>query len=252
MRVGALCPVHQPQVMHLLAESGFGFLELVAADPIGQVPNSDDLPQLPIIWQAPYDLPADSFNPHVRAGVLAAWRDHLKAAASFGATLMVVQFRHPMLIPNQTAFIEQWRSLLQTITEEANQANVQVVLRNSPDNRNQLKMLREIVRETPRLGVALDVAYAHLNVVKNLTPEYLWDTDLWERLAHLYVSDTNGRDAHLRLPLGSLQAGGPDWSKLVAQIRERYNASVTIDVGSAVFDYLVYSRQKWLEWWEKG
>jgi sugar phosphate isomerase/epimerase len=89
-------------------------------------------------------------------------------------------------------------------------------------------------------------------VVKNLTGEYLWDSDIAPRLAHVYVSDTDGRDPSLRLPLGTLGEAGPDWPRLVSALRERYNASITIDVGNAAPEYLKMSRATWLNWWNQA
>ena len=235
--------------MHAYIDQGFEFIELVAGYDLSGSPAGQDIASVPLIWQCPSDLPAEHESRLIRQAVLEVWREQLQAASAVNAALMILQFRQPDELHNKSVFIHRYIDLLQSITQETRAAGIQPVLRNSPDNRDQLQLLREIVRAVPGLALALDIAYAHHQVVKNLTGEYLWDSDLAPRLAHIYVSDTNGRDSSLRLPLGSVGNAAPDWSRLVRLIRERYNASVTIDAGSAAPEYLEQSRQKWLSWW---
>jgi len=250
MRIGTLCSIHQNEKMYDLVASGFGFIELCETRHLGNLPDS--FPEGPLIWQCPDDLPAEYIDDHIRAAVLHVWRDHLAAAQKIGVALMVVQFRRPETIVDKTAFIDHYIDLLTPITAEARAAAIQVVLRNSPDNRDQLKLLREIVPRVHGLGIALDIAYAHHRVVKNLATEYLWDSDLGVRIAHIYISDTNGQDSSLRLPLNCLGNAGIEWAKLVHELRQRYNASITIDVGQASMEYLMFSRSQWLSWWQAG
>jgi len=249
MRVGTLCPLHDLRGMHTRVEQGFECLELVAPHDLSHCPTPDLLPAVPLIWQAPPDLPTEHPAPQLKSALLAAWQAQLAAAHTLGAVLMVVQFRRSPHLANKAALIGHYSDLLLPLVQAGRQLGVQIVLRNSPDNRDQLQLLREIIRSVPGLGLALDVAYTHQKVVKNLTNEYLWDSDLAPRLAHLYASDTDAQNADLRLPLGS--TGIPDWARLARLIRERYNGSVTIDVGSADADYYDLSRMKWLAWWAK-
>jgi sugar phosphate isomerase/epimerase len=246
MRIGALCPLNQPEKISQHIAAGFEFIELCQTASLASLP---ELPPVPLIWQAPPELPAEHPSPEIQQAVLTLWRQHLEQAHQLKAKLMIVQFRRPEALNDKAAFIEQFIRLLNPLTSEARTLGVQLVLRNSPDNREQLQILREIMRGVPGLGLALDVAYAHHGVIKNLTNEYLWDSDLSPRLAHVYVSDTNGQDSALRLPLGSMGSGGPDWPRLAALLRERYNASITVDVGEAASIYLELSRKLWLSWW---
>ncbi|NJL94470.1 MAG: sugar phosphate isomerase/epimerase, partial [Anaerolineae bacterium] len=174
----------------------------------------------------------------------------LVIAQAFGARLMVVQFQRPTQLASKNTLITQYAELLHPLCEAGIAARVQVVLRNHPDNRDQLQLLREIVRAVPGLGLALDLAYAHQKVVKPLVREFLWDSDLGPRILHIYASDTPGHTPQLRLPLGSLGEAGVQWGPVVRDLRERYNASVTLDIGDANPAYLDLSRQLWLAWWQ--
>jgi sugar phosphate isomerase/epimerase len=249
MRLGALVDLQQLAPMGELTQQGLGFLEIQAPHRLDNLPERNLLPALPLIWQTPADLPCEHPALPIRAGVLEVWRAHLEAAKGYQAALLIVQFRRPDALDNKAALIDQYTALLHPLTAEARAAGIQLALRNGPDNRDQLNLLREVVRQIPGLGIALDMAYAHQGVVKNLTPEYLWDSDLGPRLAHLYASDSNGRDPQLRLPLGTLGTAGPDWTRLARQVKERYNASITLDIGQADPSYWAISRAQWLSWW---
>jgi sugar phosphate isomerase/epimerase len=245
MRLGAVCPLDDVQKMHALISQGFEFIEVTTANHVLTIPAQ--LPQVPFIWQCPADLPAEYPVVLVQEAVLNIWRMHLRAAAELGAALMVVQFRRPEVLSDKLALIDQYAALLSPLTAEARALKIQLVLRMGADHREQLNILREIVRRVPGLAVALDLAYASYQVIKNLTREYLWDSDLAPRLAHVYAGEVAPNDANLRLPLGCL--GNFDWGRVVRDLRERYNASVTLDIGDAMPEYQELSRTKWLAWW---
>jgi sugar phosphate isomerase/epimerase len=253
MRIGTLCPLADVPLMHQAIAAGFEFIEIVAG--AEALPPHAPPPEVPLIWQAFADLPAAHPSAHIREAVLQDWLAHLNVAAECGALLLVVQFQPASLLRDKAdtqQMVDHYAKLLNPLTEAARALNVQAVLRMSPQNNKQLEALRALVRMVPGLGIALDVAYAHHGVVKNLSGEYLWDSDIAPRLAHLYVSDTHGRDPSLRLPLGTAGDAGPDWPRLVSQLRERYNASITIDIGNAAPEYLNLSRETWLNWWNQA
>jgi sugar phosphate isomerase/epimerase len=252
MRLGTLCHLYDLETMHQRIAQGFEFLELQASHDFQQCPSHDQFPAVPLIWQCPPDLPAEHPADSIRRGVLESWREHLAAAQKIRVVLMVVQFRRPGVLSTKTHLIQNYVDMLSPLTSEAREGGVQLVLRNSPNNRDQLQLLREVVRQTAGLGLALDVAYTQHQVIKNLANEYLWDSDLSPRLTHVYVSDTNGNDAQLRLPLGCLGNAGVDWSRLVPLLKGRYNASITIDTGQAAPEYAALSREKFQHWWAKA
>jgi sugar phosphate isomerase/epimerase len=254
MRLGAFCPLNALTLMQAYLNAGFESLELIGGAKLSlqDLPSAEHLPPLPLIWQADPTLPAEYQQALLAEAVLGLWRQELALAQRYQARLMVVQFRRPSQLEGKAALyacVAHYIRLLAPLTEEARAAHIQLVLRMGADNSEQLQTLREIMRGVPGLGLALDVAYAGLGVVKNLTHEYLWDADLSPRLAHLYISESDGQNPHLRLPLGSLGEKGLDWKRLIPALRQRYNASITLDVGMADFDALLASRQRWLSHW---
>src|SRR5688572_13756340 len=111
MRVGTLAPLHDLDLMRERVASGFEFLELCETQ---LLTLPEQLPDVPLIWQCPPDLPAEHENFHIRTAVLTAWREHLKLAAQIGARLLVLQFRRPAVLLNKAAqftLIEQYADL---------------------------------------------------------------------------------------------------------------------------------------------
>src|SRR5688500_16581648 len=100
MRVGTLAPLHDLELMRERVACGFEFLELSETHPL-TLPQQ--LPDVPLIWQCPPDLPAEHDNFHIRAAVLMTWREHLNAASHVGARLIVLQFRRPAMLPDKAA-----------------------------------------------------------------------------------------------------------------------------------------------------
>lgn len=245
MRIGTVCSLANVESIMLLASQGFEFIEVTTQNHILTLPS--ERPKIPLIWQCPPDLPVEHPGLQIQEAVLQTWRKHLDAAKEIEAALMVVQFRRPSGWVDKMTIVAQYAALLQPLTEEARAGNVQLVLRMGYDNREQLNILREIVRRVKGLAIALDLAYAHHHIIKNLVKEYLWDSDLAPRLAHVYAGEIVPSDPTLRLPLGC--TGNFEWGRVVRDLRERYNASVTLDIGNAIPEYLELSRQQWLAWW---
>ncbi|MBZ0308101.1 MAG: hypothetical protein K8I82_18690, partial [Anaerolineae bacterium] len=159
--------------MHRLVAMGFEFIEITTLPHTLTVPTN--LPPVPLVWQCPPDLPAEHPVMLIQEAVLNAWHNHLEAAASVGAALMVVQFRRPEGALDKMTLADQYTTLLTPLTAEAREKNIQLVLRMGTDHRDQLTVLREIMRRVPGLALALDLGYANFQVIKNLTREYLWD-----------------------------------------------------------------------------
>lgn len=245
MRIGTVCPLSDVDKLNRLVASGFEFIELTTENHSLTLPNAPV--NVPLIWRCPADLPAEHPMPQIQEAVLATWRSHLAAAREMGAVLMVVQFRRPSQEIDKLALANQYAALLNPLVTETRAVNIQLVLRMGWDNREQLNVLREIVRRVNGLALGLDLAYAHYQVIKNLVKEYLWDSDLAPRIAHVYAGETAPNDPFLRLPLGI--GGNFEWGRVVRDLRERYNASVTLDIGAAHPEYLELSRQKWAVWW---
>lgn len=231
--------------MQRAVAQGFEFIEISAQHQYDSLPNLADLPDVPLVWAVPVDIPLEHPADLVRTAALDVCFTHTGYAATLQAKLMMIQFRRPPHVPDKKVLIQHYIDLLTPLTESTRKNGVQLVLRHSSDHRDQLQLLREIVRQIDGLAIALDIAHLHCGTVKPLVNEYLWDSDLSSRLAHIYASDTNGIDPNLQMPLGS---GVIDWKAIIGQVKARYNASVCINV-SGSDDYRQLSREKWLAWW---
>jgi|GEM_PF-4373191 len=250
MRIGHVYAVDEIHYIPDDISAGVEFVELIAPQDPTILPKPIPDLSIPLIWQLPATLPADHPNDYIRIAVTESWYQHLEVALQWDAKLMVVQLHRPQDMQGKTALfktVDRYVAMLAPLTTQTRQQGIQLVLRNTFDNRDQLQLLREIFRQVAGLGFALDIGYAHHLVNKSLVQEFLWDSDIAPRLAHMYASDTDGKTPNLRLPLGSQPT--IDWQRMVSLIRERYNASVTIDCPRL---YQAMNRQLWRTWWESN
>lgn len=126
---------------------------------------------------------------------------------------------------------------------------MRVAIENSPANRDEVSIFREIFRQVPDARLLLDVGHTHLGAAGNRAGDFLDDPVLGSRLAHVHVSDNNGV-GDLHLPPGSVR-NGMDWQETVRMVRNHpYDGRITLEVFSPDPEYLLLSRKKLIQWWE--
>lgn len=258
MKIGAMTNPREELIPQLvwLGEQGFDFADLAIEPPKADAP--DVAPALVrqaldrhglgvIVHTSPY-LPLDNPSRKVQEAALAELLRALELASDLRAPLLTVHYLGAPSFFSIEDTVIWYAGLLTALCNAAQGLGIAVALENSPHNKDQLKILRDLFRRVPALRLLLDVAHANLGVVKNLTEEYLWDTDLSPRLAHLHLSDNDGQsDQHA--PLGAAR-GGIEWPKIAASLRKRaYEGTITLEVFSPDRDYLLISRDKWKVWW---
>lgn len=234
----------------------FDFIEIQLGAPHAD-PNKMNIPefsrvlsevQKPIFVCAPRDLPMNSSSEALRSGVQAVLLEALSLTQKINGRLLSVTYAGRMSTYGREQSAKAYGVLLNPVLDATE--GVYIGLRNGLENRDQLTDLRDVLQSVPRCVTALDVGNAHLNVVKNLTPEYLYDRDIGTRLAHVYLSDNNGKYA-LRLPPGSIGEGGIDWQKIIRSVKQAFNATISLDIDCTEPDYLLLARDKVRSWWDQ-
>jgi sugar phosphate isomerase/epimerase len=108
------------------------------------------------------------------------------------------------------------------------------------DNRRNIK---EILARNSEIDFHADIG--HLNLFDRNPLEYV--TLFKDRLRHIHMHDNDGqRDLHLPIGTGSI-----DWESLIRKLRTFYDGSVTLEVFSKDRDYVLLSRDKLREMWQR-
>lgn len=219
-----------------VAESDFDFIDLTVEAP-GAAPERTAWREVATAIQesgldvvchtAPY-LPIQNPSPLVRQAALDELRRSIDIAQILGARLCTTHFLGwPTYLSDQEGY-DYYSQMFTILIRHGAERGVAVALENGTDNRHQLKYFREILHRLPELKLLYDVGHGNINTAKSMTGEYLFD--LSDRLAHVHLSDNDGRgDDHL--PLGAPKSGGINLRKeLRTLISFRYDATITLEI----------------------
>ena len=204
---------------------------------------------LEIIGHTAYYLPWASPFETLRKAALKEMEWALEVFADLGAFRVTV---HPdRSIPfafHPDTILERNIESLARIEEMAHPLGIQILVENMDRFFNTSEQIRKTLDRMPRLGFHLDVAHANLNVERNRTEEFL--KAFRERLVHVHLSDNFGKSDDLHLPLG---AGTIPWKKMIPVLKKSgYDGTITLEVFSPDRRYLLFSREKLRELWEKN
>jgi sugar phosphate isomerase/epimerase len=134
------------------------------------------------------------------------------------------------------------------IAQEARRYGLKLMIENTPRLFNSVGELQALFDAVEDVGFHLDVGHANLNARRNRTPEFLANFN--DRLEHVHLSDNRAGTADLHLPLG---AGLVPWSRIISALKNSgYDGTITLEVFSRDKRYLLASREKLLELWDKA
>ncbi len=204
---------------------------------------------LEIIGHTAYYLPWASPFETLRKAALKEMEWALEVFADLGASRVTV---HPdRSIPfafHADTILEKNMESLERMEEIAHPLGIQILVENMDRFFNTAEQIRKALDRMPRLGFHLDVGHANLNVERNRTEEFL--KAFRERLVHVHLSDNFGKSEDLHLPLG---AGTIPWKKVIPMLKKSgYDGTITLEVFSPDRRYLLFSREKLRELWEKN
>jgi sugar phosphate isomerase/epimerase len=168
-------------------------------------------------------------------------------AEALGSPLVTMHYLGAPAIFSARETVDTYADLLTFLIQAAEHTGVRVAMENSPGNRNEASIFREIFQQVPEARLLLDVGHTHINT--DSAGDFLDDPIVGGRLAHVHVSDNNGVD-DLHLPPGSVR-NSIDWQETVRMIRNHpYDGRMTLEIFSPDTGYLLLSREKLIKWWK--
>ncbi|RME55821.1 MAG: sugar phosphate isomerase/epimerase [Caldilineae bacterium] len=240
-----------------IGENGFDYIDLTVEAPAAAAESTpwrevagaiQDAGLGVICHAAPY-LPIHNPSPLVRQAALDELRRTVDVAQILGAPLCTMHFMGwPRYLRDREGY-EFYRQMLDILVRHGAERGVDVAMENGVDNRHQLKYFREIFQRTPGLKLLYDVGHGNLATAKSMTREYLFA--LRDRLAHIHMSDNNGRE-DLHLPFGAPIRGGLDLLQNLRTLRSfHYDGSITVEVFGER-RWLLLSAQRIRDLWEEA
>jgi sugar phosphate isomerase/epimerase len=237
-------------------KNGFDYLDLTLEPPAFQpreikaaeVKKALEDNQLSVVGHTAYYLPIASPMETLRKAALDEMHWALQFFSEIGARTVTVHPDKSIAVAlSPKGVLERNLQSLGEISHLAQSFGVRILIENMMHIFNTVEQIQEALSRIPQLGFHLDVAHANLNVEKNRTEEFL--RAFRERLFHVHFSDNFGKSDDLHLPLG---AGNIEWPKMIALLKDfKYDETITLEVFSADRRYLLFSRDKVRELWEK-
>jgi sugar phosphate isomerase/epimerase len=245
-----------PQI-EWIGANGFDFVDLAVEPPRAETGTIDPVAVgealarhgLEVIVHTSPFLPFASAHGVVREAAAEEAARMMDLAVALQSPLLTVHYvGSPGFFPRKQT-VGTYASLLRRLAERGGGARV--AIENSPKNRGEPSLFREIFDQAPEAGLLLDVGHTHLNTPRNLAGEFLDDPVVGPRLVHVHLSDNDGAD-DLHAPLGAVR-NGIDWPKAIRRLqRHGYDGTVTLEVFSPDTAYLLFSRERLRRWWKKG
>ena len=220
-----------------IGQNGFDFVDLRMEAPgaalekinwrtVGQQLRAAELG---VVCQAAAYLPTDSPSPLVRQAALDELRRSIDAAQLVGASLCITHFHGwPAYLADQEGY-DYTKQLYDVLLKHGAERGVAVALENSPRNLHQLKYFRQIFHRLPTLKLAYNIGHSNINTnATGQTREHLFA--FAERLAHVRLSDNDGRAAQY-LPPGAASSGGIDLAHELRTLRSfQYDGAITLQI----------------------
>jgi len=247
-----------PQI-HWIGENGFDYIDLAVEPPLTlnremdcqAIRKAADLYNLDIVIHTSPHLPLADRHLKKRQAAWTELLNTIKFAQDLGSPLVAVHYLGAPAFYSFHKNVAMYVDLLQYLIHAVGRTKVSVALENSPSNKMETKVFREIFNQIPEIRLLLDVAHAHLNNDIDVADDFLNDMVLGQRLSHIHISDNNGMD-DLHLPLESVR-NGINWKKMIRMIRNHpYDGRITLEVFSPDQKYLLISRNKLMKWWDEA
>ena len=259
MEIGAMTNPYRellPQI-DWIGNHDFTYVDLAVEPPLANTPDIDPRAVIEaaaryrlgiVVHTSPY-LPIASRHRRAREAARSALLAAVELAKTLGSSLVTIHYLGAPAYYTVGQIIDTYADLLSALIRSAESDRVTIAIENSPSNRGEAPLFREIFRQVPEARLLLDIGHTHLHTDTNLADTFLDDPVLKDRLVHIHISDNNGL-GDLHLPPGSVR-NGIDWQTVIRRIRHLpYNGRMTLEVFSPDRAYLLISRDKLIRWWE--
>ncbi len=259
MKIGMMNNPARPieQEIDFALKHNFDFLDLTLEPPWAnfQVQDAENIlklidDRLDLVGHTAWYLPIDSPFPAIQKATQEELIHQFGVFRELQINKVTLHFKfsYPHRFFKYRDKVSLWVSTLNPLIEAAEKMNITVMLENTFETPESLRMLKEIFRTCPTLGFHLDVGHTNLNTGGgNGFHTYL--STFKKKLIHVHLSDNFGGNNDLHLPLG---AGNISWETIIRKLKSTgYDDTITLEVFSRERLYLLESREILRRYWNK-
>jgi sugar phosphate isomerase/epimerase len=235
-----------------IADQGFEFVDLFfepdACDyhqiDVGAVRRLLTDRHLDCVGHTPWYLPIGSPQRDLRQAAVTTTGKYLNTFAETGCKRVTLHASWPSSMFTAAEGVEFQCESLQQITAMADPLGITILFEPVGVFQETVENLKRILTQVPQLAFHLDIGHFNLN---HRSPAQTAET-FADRLQHVHLHDNDGnRDLHL--PMGT---GNIDWADLVRRLKKVYDGTITLEIFSTDRDYVLLSRKKLLELWNRA
>ncbi len=235
-----------------IGEKGFDFVDLFFEPDMGElavlspgdIRNALNAYGLHAVGHTSWTLPIGAEVKALRRTALEEINRHSAFCETVGVRILTVHANWPCHLFSFGEGIEFQAESLNRAAEFAQNHGVTIVYEPVTTPRDGRESIRQILDHCPDIGFHADIG--HLNLYRGQSPADIIST-FKHRLQHVHLHDNDGyRDLHL--PMG---AGNIDWDRLVTTLKNCYDGTVTLEVFAKDKDYVLLTRQKFLDLWNR-
>lgn len=232
-----------------IAKNGFEFIDLflepdlcdVSTIRVDCVKRALEVNRLDAVGHTAWYLPIGSPMPELREASVSAAEKYLKVFAALGVKYVTIHAHWPPSMFTHEEGIAWQTESLQKLAGLAKNLGTGIIYEPVGSIHESKANLKKIFQLNPGIGFHLDIG--HFNLNHRDPGDYA--ITFRDRLTHIHLHDNDGQK-DLHLPLGT---GCVDWDNLIKKLRSVYDGTVTIEVFSKDRDYVLISKQKFLEKW---
>jgi len=210
---------------------------------VGKVISSLRKYELGVVGHTAWYLPIGSPIKTLRSTAVKESVRYFEVFRKLGVTLVTIHANWPSRMFSWEEGIRFQVETLTELVEEARKHNLELMYEPTDTLEDNMKNVSRILNKVPQLFLHIDIGHANLFGKK---PER-FIKKFHEKLRHVHLDD-NTRDLDLHLPMG---CGDIDWEKTLRVLKEYYDGTITLEIFSRDKDYILLSREKLREMWNK-
>ncbi len=249
MIIGAMNNPHKKLVeeIHAFGEMNFDYVEVTIENPNArpefvkghkkQVLDAIGSYNLGVLAHLPWYFSLAHPYERIQKAINSEFNDAFSAAVALGAKKITLHTETlSPSIQGRPSHVEGTIGTLKHLHREAANHGLELLVENLDAKSFSIKEFTRLFSEVD-MGMTLDIGHTH--TARGEGFENYWKV-FHSRVKHIHLHDNMGQnDDHL--PLG---AGKMDVKKVVDTLKEKYDATITLEVHSEDRHYLEYSRQR--------
>lgn len=190
-------------------------------------------------WYLPIGSPIKS----LREAVIKEVIRYFEVFNKLGVEFITIHANWPGIVFSPREGVEFQIESLGKLVKEAEKYNLKLMYEPIDTLNDSIENISVILKEIPELFFHLDIGHANLFGRK---PEEFIEK-FHPKLKHVHLHDNFG-NADLHLPLGH---GVINWERILRILKKYYDGTITLEIFSKNKDYVLQSKEKLKELWQK-